>query len=338
MAETRAVHPLLRTAAERRLGVFTAADVRRAAYDHSEVRQLCESGRWVRLRRGVYIAAEDVPAAEDVLARHEVECMAVLLHLGRPHTAVSHTTAALIREWPLPRGTDRTVRLTDPDRWRRGQGFVMSRAPLPHGDVVRRGPLRVTSPARTLVDCAREWPLEDAVVALDAALLAGHVTPEQLARALTAAANWAGARRAVRAVELADGRAESPLETRGRLRIVGADLPTPELQVEIRVGGRLVAVVDGWFDDAAVAVEFDGRVKYTDPWRDRSPGQVLWEEKRREDALRALDIRVVRIADADVGSGWAATEQRLRQLTSTPGPTDRRFTVHPRTRGLRRSG
>ena len=52
MTETRAVHPLLRAAAERRLGVFTAADVRRAAYDHAEVRQLCASGRWVRLRAG----------------------------------------------------------------------------------------------------------------------------------------------------------------------------------------------------------------------------------------------------------------------------------------------
>ena len=338
MAETRAVHPLLRAAAERRLGVFTGADVRRAGHDHSEVRQLCASGRWVRLRRGVYIATEDVPAPDDLRARHEVECMAVLLHLGRPHTAVSHATAALLRGWPLRRDTEPTIRLTDPDRWRRGQGFVMSRAPLPPGDVVRRGPLRMTSPARTLVDCAREWPLEDAIVALDAALLAEEVSPEQLRHATTTAAHWAGARRAVRAVALADGRAESPLETRGRLRILGAGLPTPELQVEIRVGGRLVAVVDGWFDDAAVAVEFDGRVKYTDPWRDRSPGQVLWEEKRREDALRALDIRVVRIADADVGTAWPATERRLRQLTSTPGPATRRFTVHPRMRGLRRSG
>ena len=121
------------------------------------------------------------------------------------------------------------------------------------------------------------------------------------------AGHWPGAARPLRAVALADGRAESPLETRGRLRIVGAGLPTPELQVEIRAGGRLVAVVDAWFDDAAVAVEFDGRVKYTDPWRDRSPEQVLWEEKRREDELRALDIRVVRIADADLGAGWPAT-------------------------------
>jgi len=37
------------------------------------------------------------------------------------------------------------------------------------------------------------------------------------------------------------------------------------LQVEIRTPGRLVAVVDAWFDEAAVAVEFDGQVKYREP-------------------------------------------------------------------------
>ena len=138
-----------------------------------------------------------------------------------------------------------------------------------------------------------------------------------------------------RAVALADGRAESPLETRGRLRIVGAGLPRPELQVEIRTGGRLVGVVDAWFDEAAVAVEFDGRVKYTDPWRGRSPERVLWDEKRREDELRALDIRVVRIADADLGARWPRVEARLRRLLARPGPAGRRFTATPRLQGSR---
>jgi hypothetical protein len=332
------VHPLLRAAAQRQLGVFTAADVRRAAYDPAEVRHLCSSGRWVRLRRGVYIAIEDLPGADEERARCEVNCMAVLLHLGRQHAALSHGTAAQLRGLPVPRTPDPAIRLTDPDRWRRGEGFVMSRAPLRPGDVSTRGPLRLTSPARTLVDCAREWSLDDAVVALDAALLAELTTPDRLREASLATASWPGARRAARAVALADGRAESPLETRGRLRIVGAGLPPLDLQVEIRVDGRLVAVVDGWFEDAAVAVEFDGRVKYTDPWRDRTPGQVLWEEKRREDALRALDIRVARMADADAGSRWPAMEQHLRRLTSSPGPARRRFTAQPRPLGVRRSG
>jgi hypothetical protein len=140
----------------------------------------------------------------------------------------------------------------------------------------------------------------------------------------------------VRALSLADGRAESALETRGRLRIIGAELPTPALQVEIRTGGRLVGVVDAWFEGPAVAVEFDGRVKYTDPWRD--PGRVLWEEKRREDDLRALDIAVVRIAQADLDAGWPRTEQQLRRLLARPAPVGRRFTATPRSRGVARTG
>ncbi|MDK3256053.1 hypothetical protein [Blastococcus capsensis] len=65
---------------------------------------------------------------------------------------------------------------------------------------------------------------------------------------------------------------------------------------------------------------------------------MLWEEKRREDELRALDIRVVRLADADVGSGWPRAERRLRELFAVPGPAVRRFTATPRRTGVRRTG
>lgn len=332
------MHPLLRAAADRQGGVFTAVDARRAGYAADEVQRLCRSGRWQRLRRGVFTTPAVLHRAVGKGARLELDCLAVVVGLGRPAAAVSHGTAVLLHGLPAPASVPGAVRLTDPAHNRRGRDFRMTRSPLEEHEVGARGALRVTTAPRTLVDHAREVSLEDAVIAMDAALLRGAVTQTELTRAATRAARWPGGPAALRAVALADGRAESPLETRGRLRIVGAGLPPLELQVEIRVDGRLVAVVDGWFDDAAVALEFDGRVKYTDPWRDRSPGQVLWEEKRREDTLRALDIGVVRVADADVGPGWVATEQRLRQLTSAPGPAERRFTVHRRTRGLRRSG
>ena len=118
----------------------------------------------------------------------------------------------------------------------------------------------------------------------------------------------------------------------------GRRTPDARLQIEIRSHGRLVAVVDAWFDDAAVAVEFDGRIKYADPWRGRSPEQVLWEEKRREDELRALDIRVVRVGEADLGGRWVGTERRLRELVASPGPAARRFTATPRLLGRQRAG
>jgi hypothetical protein len=332
------VHPVLRAAADRCYGVFTAAEAVVAGHGHSEIQNLTGSGRWVRLRRGVLIAAEDLERARRDGLAHRVDCLAVLLALDRPRTAISHGSAAQLWDVPVPRSAAGPIRLTDPDRWRRGEGYVMSRAPLRAGEAWRSGPLRLTSAPRTLVDCAREWPLDDAVVAMDAALLAGRTTLEEVRAAAAAVHHWPGAARAVRAAALADGRAESPLETRGRLRIVGGGLPAPELQVEIHTAGRLLAVVDAWFDEAAVAVEFDGRVKYTDPWRGRSPERVLWDEKRREDELRALDIRVVRVADADLGARWTSIETQLGRLLSVPGPSIRRFTTTSRAHGMRRTG
>ncbi len=328
------MHPLLRDVVDRQLGVFTAADARRAGYGPDEVRGLVSTGAWVAVRRGVYAPAEQWALEKH---RHARECLAVVLSADRPGAAVSHVSAARLLGLTVPRRADRIVRLTDPGRWRSGDGFRITRAALPAPDVVRVGPLRLTTAARTLADCAREWQLEDAVVALDAALLAGKVTVDQVRATLAAQRQWPGAPRARRAVELCDGRAESALETLGRLRLIGAGLPPDDLQVEIRVGGRLVAVLDAWYEAQAVAFEFDGRVKYADPWRDRDPRQVLWEEKRREDELRALDIRVVRAADADLGSGWAAIEARLRGLLAHPGPTVRGFLAIPRTRGRLRS-
>jgi predicted transcriptional regulator of viral defense system len=332
------MHPLLRAAAERQLGLFTATDARRAGYQHAEIRHLCSSGVWVRLRRGVYVAADGLTRIETTPGRHRIDCLAVLLELRRRTAVISHESAARLWGLPVRRSLPHLVRLTDPTLSRRGRGYAITQAPVDDDELARSGPLRLTSVGRTLLDCARTWDLDDAVVAMDAGLLADAVTAQQLGQGLAALRGWRGAARAARAVALADGRAESPLETRGRLRIVGAGLPTPELQVEIRAGGKLVGVVDAWFEDAAVAVEFDGRVKYTDPWRGRSPDRVLWEEKRREDELRSLDIRIVRVVDADLDGGWPRVEGRLRDLLNSPGPAVRRFTAITRTNGLRRSG
>lgn len=329
----RRVHPVLRARAESRLGLFTTAEARTAGYGSGEIRDLCRTGRWVRLRRGVLVSASDLAAAEQRDDRHRLDCLAVLVVLDRPSTVLSHVSAARLWQLPVPHATEPTIRLTDPDQWREGRGWRMTCAPLRPADRWRSGPLRLTSASRTLVDCAREWPLDDAVVAMDAAVLAGRTTVPDLRAAAAAVHHWRGASRAVRAAGLTDGRAESPLESRGRLRIVGSGLPAPQLQVEIRSDGRLVGVVDAWFGAAAVAVEFDGRVKYTDPWRD---GQALWAEKRREDDLRALGIRVVRIADADLGRRWPAVEARLTALLATAGPSTRPFTATPRARGVRR--
>jgi hypothetical protein len=329
------VHPVLRAAADRQWGIFTASDARRAGYGHAEIRDLCGTGRWVRLRRGVYVTAKRLAVIEKGGARHRADCLAVLLDLGRAEAALSHSSAARLWGMPVPRGLEPVVRLTDPHLSRRGEGFHLAQAPLPPADVETREALRLTTPSRTLVDCAREWPLEDAVIAMDAALLAERTTLPALQRAAEAAKGWRGAAGALRAVGLADGRAESALETRGRLKIIGAGLPTMELQVEIRVAGRLIAVVDGRRTPVPPPLAGSRRAPAPGPWRGRDPAQVLWEEKRREDDVRALDIRFIRMVDADVGRGWPRMEARLLDQLARPGPAKRAFTAIPRERGRR---
>jgi hypothetical protein len=327
------MHPLLRASADRNFGLFTAADARRAGYASPEIRHLLSSGQWVRMRRGIYFARSDLDAVTSPAQHHRIECLALLMQLDRPSAVISHSSAARLWGLPLRRGMGNGLRLTDPTGWRRGKDFVMAQAPIDDWETAHDGPVRLTSAGRTLVDCAREWDLEPSVIALDAALLLEITSRQALDRTLARCSHWPGAPRARRAVSLADGRAESPLETKGRLRLVGAGLAPDQLQVEIHSAGRFVGVVDAWYEQAAVALEFDGRVKYTDPWRGRTPRQVLWEEKRREDELRALDIRVVRIADVDVGPAWPAVEQRLHRLVRQPGPQRRRFVAIPRARG-----
>jgi hypothetical protein len=327
-ANTSRVHPRLELIAEGRLGIVTGREAVAAGHRPDEIRAALSTGRWRRLRRGVYIRAEDFARTrDDARLRHLVDCIAVLVSLD-PGPVVSHGSAARLHRLVLPQNLDDEVRLTDEEQWRRGRGYRVARAALPTADRGSVLGFGVTAPARTLVDCAREWQLADAVVAMDAAIHDGRVTRALLRDAVLAGSHWVGIGSAGRALHLADGRAESPLETRGRLALLAAGLPRPELQVELHGARGLVARVDAWFDEAALAVEFDGRVKYSDPRDGRDPSEVLWREKRREDAVRELGVRFVRLAQDDVvGARRRELAGRLLPLLASPTVGARRFTV-----------
>ena len=311
--------------------VVSRDQARAAGRTDAELRALLSSGRWTALRRGWYCVTADLEAASPA-RRFHLELLALHRHLARPRVVVSHATAGRLHGLRIHRADD-VHRLTDPDRWRNGRGYRMSRAALPASDVTRLGPFPVTTAARTLVDSARELAEVDAVAALDDALLRRAVTPDALHAVLDDARFVRGTPAARRAVARADGRAESWLETAWRLRHLAAGLPAPQLQVEIWIAGRLVKVVDGWLPEHALAFECDGRVKYTDPYRGRDPAQVLWAEKRAEDALRAVGIRVVRVVTADVLTGWPALAARTRRLVAAPVPALDAFRAVPRVAG-----
>lgn len=313
--------------------LVTRADALARGWTSDELRALLSSGRWTALRRGIYVARSDLDEPTDPARRFWLEALALHQHLGRPAAAFSHATAA--RMWGLlvSSATGPELRLTDPGVWRRGRGFRITEAALHPAEAVSAGPIRLTTAARTLVDCAREWSALDAVAAVDDALLRRKVTLERMREVIARAPFRKGMPAAVRAVDRSDGRAESWLESAWRVRHLATGLPAPQLQVEIWIGSRMVKVVDGWLPDIAIAFECDGRVKYDRPYRDRTPAEVLWEEKRAEDALRAVGIRVVRVVTADVFGGWPALAARTRRELAAPVPRLGPFRAVPRERG-----
>jgi hypothetical protein len=69
-----------------------------------------------------------------------------------------------------------------------------------------------------------------------------------------------------RVVELMDGGAESPQETRTRLLLIAAGFPRPRTQIVVAdEDGSFVARVDMGWDEWKVCVEYDGPQHWEDP-------------------------------------------------------------------------
>ncbi len=147
----------------------------------------------------------------------------------------------------------------------------------------------VTTPARTVVDIARRHQRIPAIVVGDAALHAELCTLDDLARELDIARGMTGIGRARSAIALMSDLTESVLESRSRIAILDAGLPTPELQrVLVNARGEFLARVDFYWPQFRLVGEADGKLKYTD-----DPAAVL-REKQRTDRLHEVGFRVVR--------------------------------------------
>ncbi len=286
-----------------------------AGYTDGELRRLRLKGDIVTIRRGVYLPAPD-PRMDEAMARHSLLVAAVHPSLG-PGSVVSHASAAVLLDlplWAVPLGR---IHVTRAQRTggRIGGTVHLHTAPLDDDELVEVGGVVVTSPARTVLDLARTLPFEAAVVVADGALRLGSAGPADLAVALRRASGWPGSPSARRAVACADGASESVGESRSRVALRRAGFPTPTLQWEVRRSGTLVGRVDfGWPELRAVG-EFDGRMKYgrlLEPGQD--PGEVVFEEKLREDLLRAEGLEVARWTWDDLARFDAAADRIRRAL------------------------
>jgi very-short-patch-repair endonuclease len=237
------------------------------------------------------VPATDDPASAVVPGPAALPAAEALRRAGRG-ARLSHESAA----------TELGIELLHPDVNRLTVPRNRSRLTLPGWHVVRSDvpPLDrlvidgvpCTAATRSVLDLARELPLEEAVVAADSALRQRLVPASDLRARLNAAHGRRAA--AVRAVAGAmDPLAGSVLETLLRLTLRDAGL-RPVTQHEIRdPDGRFVARVDFCWPAEGLIVEADGFAFHFDRAAYRA-------DRERLNALERLGWRVLRFTWEDV--------------------------------------
>jgi hypothetical protein len=293
-----------------RPGLRLRPDLLAHGFSDAELTRLRRTGQLATVRRGAYVPATDERLREPA-ARHELAVRAAVEQLP-PGAVVSHISAAVLHGldvWGL--ALDR-VHLTRGrcSGGRCGRRLHLHTAPLTDDEVVEIRGILATDVARTVVDLARSVPFEQAVAVADAALRREALARERLLDAVARSVRRPGNRRARRVARFADGGGESVGESRSRVAMYRAGLPAPVLQAQIGSIGR----VDFWWPAMHTVGEFDGRVKYGRLLRPgQEPGDAVFAEKLREDALRDEGLRVVRWIwreihpfDAVAGRLWRA--------------------------------
>lgn len=252
------------------------------------------SRRLTRIRPGAYVRAGEWEAAS-VERRHELLVEAAVRQL--PDAVLSYESAAVA--WGLPLLAAGAPRLHVSASWRGGgassAGIVRHDAIRPI-DVVDKDGRRMTTAALTVVDLARRRSFAQGLMAADAALRLELVTRDELVAEAGRHRRRRGVRRAEMVVALADARSGSPGESLSRARLRELGYATPELQVELTDERGFVGRVDFWWPTVRLAGEFDGRMKYRADGVDdaRAVEDRVWDEKLREDRLRATGARVTR--------------------------------------------
>lgn len=221
-----------------RLGGVATTRQLRAGCDATALADAVADGTIVRVARGHY----QLPGPLEARAAAR-----------RVSGVVSHLSAAQHWGWPVKLPPDRPVVTVPRNRALTAQqreGVDVRWFNL-HEDDLRDG---VTSPVRTVIDCARSEPFDAGLSVADSAVRAGDVTPRQLLVEAEASPRT-GRAAAVRVARAVDGRAANPFESALRavaFEVAGLDVE-PQQWVE-RVGrvdllcrrNNLVIEADSW--------------------------------------------------------------------------------------------
>lgn len=195
--------------------------------------------------------------------------------------AAVHGTKWLDAEWPAE--IARNDRHSQP-------GIIAHSWSLAPSEVCRRDGLLVTTPVRTAFDIGRTISIDRAIPVVDALCNVTGLAPADVAAFARTKAGMRGVRQLSALLQLVDGGAESPQESRLRVVLVRAGLPFPQTQIEFHDDyGEVIIRVDMGWPQWRVAVEYDGVQHWTDA------RQRAWDIERLA-LLEAAGWVVVRVS------------------------------------------
>jgi hypothetical protein len=302
--------------------VIHVRDADDAGTPRSALRRLEHRDELVRVAKAAFVRGADWAAADD-WKRFRFRALGFGLCAG-PDTYLTGAAGCVVHELPTigsPPLRPTAVRPGDAHRApnRTVHGRVRWGYLPPHHRAVRSR-IRVVSPAYAAIDMARHDGTQAGLVAVDNLLHRG-TDPEIVARLLAEMVNYPGITQARWALEHADARCESPVETLGRYAFLAGGWDPPLSNVWV-TDGSTSRRVDHLIPEYGIVIEGDGDIKY-----DNRPdaSDIIKDEKARERWLRNLGFAVVRYtyAIAMYHPDWLLVEvaREIARHRHRPAPT-----------------
>jgi very-short-patch-repair endonuclease len=299
LLQTRGLDAALAAAADLQHGVVARSQVLAWGVDRKRLDRRLDSGRLHRLHPGVYAVGHKVVSREG-------RWTAAVLACGSGAVLSHHSAAAL---WGIREPTGRAIEVTTPAKSRSRGGVHRHFATLPVDEVTTHRGIPATTVPRTIFDLAAVSSVDVVEHALrQSEYLRLHdrlSLPDLLVR-------YPGRRgcKAVRAClwrrrNLPAGRARSWLELEFLPFLRRNELPRPQLNVWLQVGGKSLQVDCLW--PGRVVVELDG-------FAGHGTRVAFREDRARDRRLRVAGYGVTRIAPEQLNDEPEALAADLRAL------------------------
>ncbi|MEW2353972.1 hypothetical protein [Spirillospora sp. NPDC029432] len=200
----------------------------------------------------------------------------------------------------------------------------LARSPPAAHHITEEAGVRVTTPARTALDCARRLPRVEAVAALDQFLRAG-VPLDSLRLMARDLPDYRASARLQDAFRLADAGAASPGETRVRLLVLSAGFPRPRTQVRVPGPRGEPLAIDLGYEEFRVGLEYDGEEHHTGPAaRARDTARRRWLAREHgwevipvtRDVLSRPAPYLEALLTSLLHRGWTPDERTLHRITA----------------------